>query len=60
MWGIVPSVSVGSSLPPLAFSRELLPLGEDGVLAFEKLESGGVEELLVANQSRDPLIRHPR
>jgi dTDP-glucose pyrophosphorylase len=26
MWGIVPSVSVASSLPPLAFSRELLPL----------------------------------
>ncbi|MDF2696362.1 MAG: Glucose1phosphate thymidylyltransferase, partial [Labilithrix sp.] len=35
MWGIVPAAGVGSRIQPLAFSKELLPVGsvhEDGVL----------------------------
>ncbi|MBI5454552.1 MAG: nucleotidyltransferase family protein, partial [Deltaproteobacteria bacterium] len=34
MWGIIPAAGAGSRIQPLAFSKELLPVGsrvEDGI-----------------------------
>lgn len=50
MWGIVPSVGIGSSLPPLVFSRELLPPGRrrDGEDARPRPVSEHLVDRLVA------------
>jgi glucose-1-phosphate thymidylyltransferase len=68
MWGIVPSVSVGSSLPPLAFSRELLPLDARrdaarprvlGDHLVERLAAGGVTRLcFVVAPGKADLVAH--
>jgi dTDP-glucose pyrophosphorylase len=69
MWGIVPSVGVGSSLPPLAFSRELLPLGGGrggaerprvvGDHLVDRLVSGGVTRLcFVIAPGKSDIVAH--
>ena len=45
MWGIVPAAGVGSRIQPLAFSKELLPVGsrtDDGVERPRRLHVVGV------------------
>ena len=56
MWGIIPAAGLGSRIQPLAFSKELLPVGsrhEDGVerpravseYLVERLIAGGADKL---------------
>jgi glucose-1-phosphate thymidylyltransferase len=58
MWGIVPAAGIGSRIQPLAFSKELLPVGSrmDGALErpravseylMERLISAGADKLCV-------------
>src|SRR4051812_28034457 len=45
MWGILPAAGIGSRIQPLAFSKELLPVGGKIEGAFEKPRA--VSEYLV-------------
>jgi dTDP-glucose pyrophosphorylase len=56
MWGIIPAAGVGSRIQPLAFSKELLPVGsriEDGIerpravseYLIERMIAGGADKL---------------
>ena len=56
MWGIIPAAGLGSRIQPLAFSKELLPVGsrqENGVerpravseYLVERLIAGGADKL---------------
>lgn len=56
MWGIIPAAGLGSRIQPLAFSKELLPVGsrlEDGVERpravsehlIERMIAGGVDKI---------------
>lgn len=56
MWGIIPAAGIGSRIQPLAFSKELLPVGSrfDGVVErpravseylVERMVRGGVEKV---------------
>src|SRR5947209_7034689 len=56
MWGIIPAAGVGSRIQPLAFSKELLPVGSrlDGAVErpravseylVERMLAGGVTKL---------------
>src|SRR3712207_9429024 len=56
MWGIIPAAGIGSRIQPLAFSKELLPIGsrlEGGVERpravsehlIERMIAGGVDKL---------------
>src|ERR671917_647225 len=56
MWGIIPAAGVGSRIQPLAFSKELLPVGtrlEGGVERpravsehlIERMIAGGVDKI---------------
>lgn len=56
MWGIVPAAGIGSRIQPLAFSKELLPVGsvaEDGVIRpravsehlVDRLVRGGAQKI---------------
>jgi dTDP-glucose pyrophosphorylase len=56
MWGIIPAAGVGSRIQPLAFSKELLPVGSysDGVTErpravseylIERMVKGGVDKI---------------
>src|SRR3954468_20380233 len=56
MWGIIPAAGIGSRIQPLAFSKELLPVGsrlDDGVerpcavseYLIERMIGGGADKL---------------
>ena len=56
MWGIIPAAGLGSRIQPLAFSKELLPVGsriEDGVerpcavseYLLERMIIGGADKI---------------
>src|SRR5205085_4704965 len=50
MWGIVPAAGVGSRIQPLAFSKELLPVGSrlDGGVERPRAVSEYLVERLIA------------
>ncbi len=50
MWGIVPAAGVGSRIQPLAFSKELLPVGSQWVGGVERPKA--VSEYLVERMIR--------
>src|SRR5690242_15307608 len=50
MWGIVPAAGVGSRIQPLAFSKELLPVGS-------RSENGGERPRAVSEYLVDRLVR---
>lgn len=55
MWGIVPAAGKGSRIQPLAFSKELLPMGADGDGNIQRPRAVGdflVERLALAGVSR--------
>src|SRR3954454_25140294 len=51
MWGIIPAAGVGSRLQPLAFSKELLPVGsrsEEGIERQRAVSEYLVERMISA------------
>ena len=44
MWGIVPAAGQGSRMKPLAFSKELLPVGSRTEGDRERLHRGGLTD----------------
>lgn len=51
MWGIIPAAGAGSRIQPLAFSKELLPVGsriEDGIEKPKAVSEYLVDRLLIA------------
>ena len=55
MWGIVPAAGAGSRIQPLAFSKELLPVGsriEEGVERPRAVSEYLVERMLLAGVTR--------
>lgn len=50
MWGIIPAAGVGSRIQPLAFSKELLPVGSQWVQGVERPKA--VSEYLVERMIR--------
>jgi glucose-1-phosphate thymidylyltransferase len=55
MWGIIPAAGVGSRIQPLAFSKELLPVGsrrEDGIERPRAVSEYLVERMLLAGADR--------
>lgn len=55
MWGIIPAAGAGSRIQPLAFSKELLPVGsriEDGTERPRAVSEYLVERMLIAGASR--------
>src|SRR4051794_28438824 len=50
MWGIIPAAGIGSRIQPLAFSKELLPVGsrvEDGVERPRAVSEDVVERMVL-------------
>ncbi|MDQ2773986.1 MAG: nucleotidyltransferase family protein [Acidobacteriota bacterium] len=56
MWGIIPAAGMGTRIQPLAFSKELLPIGSDvsggderpraiGEYLIERMVNGGVDKI---------------
>lgn len=70
MWGIIPAAGVGSRIQPLAFSKELLPVGsqvENGVerpravseYLVERLIAGGADKLcFVISPNKSDVLRY--
>lgn len=55
MWGIIPAAGIGSRIQPLAFSKELLPLGsrvEAGVERPRAVSEHLIERMLLAGVTR--------
>lgn len=55
MWGIIPAAGAGSRIQPLAFSKELLPVGsrvEDGVERPRAVSEYLIERMLLAGVTR--------
>lgn len=55
MWGIVPAAGVGSRIQPLAFSKELLPVGsrlENGIERPRAVSEYLVERMLIGGADR--------
>ena len=55
MWGIIPAAGVGSRIQPLAFSKELLPVGsrlEDGTERPRAVSEYLVERMLLAGADK--------
>ncbi|MBL6082240.1 nucleotidyltransferase family protein [Belnapia sp. T18] len=51
MWGIIPAAGIGSRIQPLAFSKELLPIGsriEDGVERPRAVSEHLIERMIAA------------
>ncbi|MEA2553934.1 MAG: glucose-phosphate thymidylyltransferase [Fimbriimonadaceae bacterium] len=62
MWGIVPAAGVGSRIQPLAFSKELLPVGsrvEDGCERPRAVSEYLVERMVVAGATRICFVISP-
>jgi len=70
MWGIIPAAGLGSRIQPLAFSKELLPVGSriiDGVerpkavgeYLLERMLAAGVDKLcFVISPNKPDLVRY--
>lgn len=70
MWGIIPAAGAGSRMQPLAFSKELLPVGsrvDDGIerpravceYLIERLVLGGADRIcFVISASKSDIIRY--
>jgi glucose-1-phosphate thymidylyltransferase len=70
MWGIIPAAGLGSRIQPLAFSKELLPVGSrwvDGVerpkavseYVVERMLAAGVDKLcFVISPAKPDIVRH--
>ncbi|HYE62204.1 MAG TPA: sugar phosphate nucleotidyltransferase [Phycisphaerales bacterium] len=55
MWGIIPSAGIGSRIQPLAFSKELLPVGsrvEEGVERPRAVSEYIVERMIVGGATK--------
>jgi glucose-1-phosphate thymidylyltransferase len=55
MWGIIPAAGVGSRIQPLAFSKELLPVGsrdEDGAERPRAVSEYLIERMILAGADR--------
>lgn len=55
MWGIIPAAGAGSRIQPLAFSKELLPVGsrlEDGIERPRAVSEYLVERMLIAGATK--------
>ncbi|HYK20860.1 MAG TPA: hypothetical protein VEV42_09005, partial [Pyrinomonadaceae bacterium] len=50
MWGIVPAAGIGSRIQPLAFSKELLPVGS-------RIENGNERPRAVSEYLVERMIR---
>ena len=62
MWGIIPAAGAGSRIQPLAFSKELLPVGSrlDGSVERPRAVSEHlVERMLVAGADRIAFVISP-
>ena len=68
MWGIIPAAGSGTRIQPLAFSKELLPVGsrrEGGIerpravseYLVERMLAGGADQALLRDLARQ--VRHP-
>jgi glucose-1-phosphate thymidylyltransferase len=63
MWGIIPAAGAGTRIQPLAFSKELLPVGshvEDGVERPRAVSEYLVERMLVGGATRICFVVSPR
>lgn len=70
MWGIIPAAGVGARIQPLAFSKELLPVGsrtEDGLerpravseyLVERMLRAGAVKLCFVISQGKSDIMEY--
>jgi len=62
VWGIIPAAGVGSRIQPLAFSKELLPVGsrrEDGVERPRAVSEYLVERMLIAGATKICFVISP-
>jgi len=62
MWGIVPAAGAGSRIQPLAFSKELLPVGsrlEDGVERPRAVSEYLVDRMLIAGADKICFVVSP-
>src|SRR5512147_1466529 len=62
MWGIVPAAGGGSRIQPLAFSKELLPVGsrlEDGVERPRAVSEYLVERMIIAGATKICFVVSP-
>src|SRR4029079_15216215 len=63
MWGLIPAAGLGSRIQPLAFSKELLPLGSrrDGEVERPRAVSEHlVDRMLIAGVDRLCIVISPR
>jgi glucose-1-phosphate thymidylyltransferase len=70
MWGIVPAAGIGSRIQPLAFSKELLPVGSrfDGIIErpravseylIERMITGGAKKIcMVISPGKSDIIEY--
>ena len=60
MWGIIPAAGLGSRIQPLAFSKELLPVGSrlDGEIERPRAVSEYLVERMIARRRDEDLLRH--
>jgi glucose-1-phosphate thymidylyltransferase len=59
MWGIIPAAGKGSRIQPLAFSKELLPLGEGGKRQPRAVSDYLVERLVIGGATRICMVISP-
>ena len=62
MWGIIPAAGAGSRIQPLAFSKELLPVGsrlEDGVERPRAVSEYLVERMILAGATKICFVVSP-
>src|SRR5437868_3552462 len=62
MWGIIPAAGKGSRIQPLAFSKELLPVGghsDDGVERPRAVSDYLIERLVIGGATRICFIIGP-
>ncbi len=63
MWGIIPAAGIGSRIQPLAFSKELLPVGSTHVGGFERPRAVSdylVERLILGGATKICFVISPR
>jgi glucose-1-phosphate thymidylyltransferase len=62
MWGIIPAAGIGSRIQPLAFSKELLPVGsrlDGGIERPRAVSEYLIERMIVAGATRICLVISP-
>src|SRR5215218_20730 len=62
MWGIIPAAGAGSRIQPLAFSKELLPIGsrlDDGVERPRAVSEYLVERMILAGADKICFVISP-